>query len=499
MVRLSSNRHDRRKRSDFLKPNDLIRQPPVDLASEIELLRLCVKYGSAAIDSVCDLGLTSEHFSEVGYRDVFDALVSMRDSDHAITFVSLRSRLVELQFKSDFVVKIITELTMMDFGKLVDVEYYGRQLIGLSKLRDLAQVAAVTFDKANNREADFKELAVELESELSKIMFDDSDVRGDVTSDKVLEAVDRIGGPSRNGNQSVGLSSGLYMLDDMTNGFNPGDLVIIAARPSVGKTSLAMNFIEHCSIRGVDWGLFFSLEMSSDQILRRMVTSMAYVSSHRARSGMLRSVSGIDGIEDDWSSITRSVSDVMNGRFILDDRSMLSSGEIVSKCRRVQRSLDDKLRYVVVDFLSLVHEPSSGGSKNDGRNYELGYVSKMFKMCAKQLGVVFLVLCQLNRGFGEKEDERPTMKRLRDSGEIEQDADTIIMIHRPDYFEDKSGSKPEWKRKKDGDSVPKVRAGIAELIVEKNRNGPTGVVNVAWIGPYSRFENIVHGSGLYGR
>ena len=282
-----------------------------------------------------------------------------------------------------------------------------------------------------------------------------------------LDEIESIG--SRKG-QMTGVPTGFADLDDLTNGLPPGQMIVIAARPAMGKSTLALDFARAASIRNNLPSVIFSLEMGRNEIAMRLLSAEARVALHHMRSGSLK--------DDDWSRIASKMPEVTNAPLYIDDSPNLSMMEIRAKCRRLRQRND--LRLVVIDYLQLM---TGGGSKRaESRQQEVSEMSRNLKLLAKELEVPVIALSQLNRGPEQRTDKRPMVSDLRESGSIEQDADMVILLHREDAYEKES-----------------PRAGEADLIVAKHRNGPTSTITVAFQGHYSRFVDMGGGSGGDGR
>ncbi|RZF02965.1 replicative DNA helicase [Streptomyces albidoflavus] len=273
-----------------------------------------------------------------------------------------------------------------------------------------------------------------------------------------LDEIEAIG--SRSG-EMTGVPTGFTDFDSLTNGLHPGQMIVIAARPAMGKSTLALDFARSASIQHNLPGAFFSLEMGRNEIAMRLLSAEARVALHHMRSGNMN--------DDDWTRLARRMPDVSAAPLFIDDSPNLSMMEIRAKCRRLKQNND--LRYVVIDYLQLMQ---SGGSKRaESRQQEVSDMSRNLKLLAKELEIPVIALSQLNRGPEQRTDKKPMVSDLRESGSIEQDADMVILLHREDAYEKES-----------------VRAGEADLIVAKHRNGPTATVTVAFQGHYSRFVDM---------
>jgi len=277
----------------------------------------------------------------------------------------------------------------------------------------------------------------------------------------LVDALDRIDQLFQRDNPITGVATGYYEIDAMTSGLQPSDLVVIAGRPSMGKTALALNIAQHAAIKESLSVAIFSMEMPSEQLAMRMLSSLGRIDQHKIRTGKLA--------DDDWPRLTHAVSILSEVNMFIDDTPALSPGEIRARCRRLAR--EHGLGLIVVDYLQLMQVRGS----NENRATEISEISRSLKALAKELSVPVLALSQLNRSLEQRQDKRPVMSDLRESGAIEQDADVIMFIYRDEVYDEDSADK-----------------GIAEIIIAKQRNGPIGVRKLRFFGEYTLFENLAH-------
>ena len=275
---------------------------------------------------------------------------------------------------------------------------------------------------------------------------------------KVIQDVEK---RMENGSDVTGVATGFTDLDKMTSGLQPGDLVIIAGRPSMGKTSLALNMAENVAIDSKLPVAVFSMEMASSQLTTRLIGSVGKVDQHKMRTGQLD--------DDDWEKLTDSLGQLNDAPIHIDEGSALNSFEVRARARRLQRQAG-QLGLIVIDYIQLMSAP--GGRQGENRATEISEISRSLKALAKELNVPVVALSQLNRSLEQRPDKRPVMSDLRESGAIEQDADVILFIYRDEVYNPESADK-----------------GLAEIIVAKQRNGPIGRVKLAFLGQYTRFEN----------
>ncbi len=272
-------------------------------------------------------------------------------------------------------------------------------------------------------------------------------------------AVDEIEAAGHRGEGTIGVPTGFADLDRLTNGLHPGQMIVIAARPAIGKSTLGIDIVRSAAIKHHLASVVFSLEMSRNEIVMRLLAAEARVHLQKMRTGQMG--------EDDWQKIASTMGRISEAPLFIDDSPNMSLMEIRAKCRRLKQRHDLKL--VVIDYLQLM----SSGKRVESRQQEVSEFSRALKLLAKELEVPVVAISQLNRGPEQRNDKRPQMSDLRESGSIEQDADMVILLHREDAYEKES-----------------PRAGEADLIVAKHRNGPTDTITVAFQGHYSRFVDM---------
>ena len=332
-----------------------------------------------------------------------------------------------------------------------------------STLRQLITAANRIADAAFNPEGrKSSELLDEAEREVFQIAEGRPKTGGPVgTRDLLKNAVDRIDRLVASKSHITGTATGFDELDSMTSGLQVSDLVIVAARPSMGKTALSMNLVEHAlMLEGTGPVLVFSMEMPADSLMLRMLSSLGRINQGHMRNGDLS--------DEDWPRLTSTMSLLRDKPLFIDDTAALSPTEMRARARRVARE-HGTLSMIVVDYLQLMQVPGT----QENRTGEISEISRSLKALAKEMGCPVVALSQLNRSLEQRPNKRPVMSDLRESGAIEQDADLILFIYRDEVYNQDSADK-----------------GTAELIIGKQRNGPIGTVRLAWIGPLTKFENL---------
>lgn len=347
------------------------------------------------------------------------------------------------------------------------VEYYARIVADKAMLRALIRAGTEVVAKAYQAGPDVD--AVVDEAERTILEVGQSRVGGDLIPIKhaVHEVFEDIEARSREKSTLLGVSTGFYDLDHMLSGFNPSDLLILAARPAMGKTSLALNFVRNVAHLSKKPVLVYSLEMGYKQLVSRMLSSEAGVDSSRLRTGYIA--------ESDWGKLTTAIGTIAELPIYIEDASVVTVNDVRLKARRLKAEHGD-LGLVMIDYLQLM----SGGtqSKGDNRTAEMGAISRGLKQLARELNVPVIALSQLSRGVESRTDKRPMLSDLRESGSIEQDADIVMFIYRDEYYHPDSTKK-----------------AIAEVIVAKHRNGPVGKVELYFEASQTKFENMAKFGG----
>jgi replicative DNA helicase len=289
------------------------------------------------------------------------------------------------------------------------------------------------------------------------------DVRGDFARahELVIRGIERLTAAEESGTGLTGVATGFVDLDRIVGGLQPGNVIVVAARPSMGKTALALGIAEHVALAQERSVAIFSLEMSGDELIQRLLASTAIVDAGRIRAGRLA--------PEDWSRIGRAADRLSAARMFIDDSEGVSVGEMRSKTRRLKSR--DGLDLVIVDYIQLME--AADRRRDENRVQELSTISRGLKMLARDLGVPIICVSQLNRAPDARTDKRPMLSDLRESGAIEQDADLVLMIYRDDYYDENSEDR-----------------GIAEVNVAKNRHGPTEKVRLTFRGSYAKFDNL---------
>ncbi len=403
--------------------------------------------------------VTGEDFYSRQYGILFETMVELNDEGKPVDLVTLQDRLKEkdvppevssLEFVRDLITAVPTSANIKYYAGIVAEKATLRKLIRLNE------------EIANTCYAGKESLEVILEDTEKKI-FEVVQKRntGDFVPIRqvVMNAMERIERASKNKGAVTGIATGFADLDYRTAGMQPADLVLIAARPSMGKTAFVLNIAEHVAFKLNKTIAIFSLEMSKEQLVNRLFSLESKVDSQHIRTGQLS--------DQEWEKLIESAGVIGKSNLIIDDTPGISIAELRSKCRKYK--LEHDLSMIVIDYLQLM----SGSGRTDSRQQEISDISRSLKAIARELSVPVLALSQLSRAVEQRPDHRPMLSDLRESGAIEQDADVVMFIYRDEYYNHDT-----------------ERPGIAEIIIAKQRNGPIGTVELAWLPNYTKFANL---------
>ncbi len=437
------------------------RIPPQALEAERSLLGGLMLEGRHW-DEVADVASADDFYSN-RHQLIYRSMAELSKVDHAIDVITTSEHLGNLgQLETAGGLSYLGELAntcpgtgnLPAYAHIIHERAILRQLIHASN-----EILEMAYAPVGRTPAEVLDLA-------EKLIFDiaqkDGKQRAGFTPLKqtIAAAVDRLEELQRSPTDVTGVPTGFTDLDRQTSGLQPSDLVIIAGRPSMGKTSLAMNLVEHAAISTRKPVAVFSMEMPGHQLAMRMMASLGRVNAHKMRTGKL--------LNEDWNRLFSAINILSDSPIFIDDTAALSPLELRSRVRRLAREQGD-LGLIVVDYLQLMQ---SSGQVSENRTTEVSAITRALKILAKEMNVPLIVLSQLNRSLESRPNKRPLMSDLRESGSIEQDADLILFIYRDDQYN------PESKDK-----------GMAEVIIGKQRNGPTGTVRLAFLGEYTRFDN----------
>ena len=409
--------------------------------------------------------LDSRDFFRDAHRRIFDKMVALSERGNAIDFITLKeelSRAGELEeCGGPAYIAALTD----GVPRSANVGYYARIVKEKSTLRSLIHSANKILAEAYEGEQEPEELLDDAERAIFAIA--EGRIRTGFVPlrDLVQSSFATIERLQQSKGAVTGVPTGFHDLDEMTTGLHPGDLVVVAARPSMGKTSFVLNIAQHVGTHTPMTVGFFSLEMSKEQLFMRMLTSEARIDSHRFRSGYLN--------EKDYGRLSQSLGTLAEARVFIDDTASIGVLEMRAKARRLKA--EHGLDLLIIDYLQLMQ----GRGRFESRQAEVSAISRSLKGLAKELSCPIVALSQLSRAPEGRTDHRPQLSDLRESGAIEQDADIVFFIYRPEVY-NKDETRPEDE-------------GIAEIIIGKQRNGPIGAVKLSFLTQFTRFENYAPG------
>ncbi len=404
--------------------------------------------------------LCGDDFYSRQYGIIFDSVVELNDRGEVVDLITLQNKLKEKDLPPEVSsLEFVKELLSM-VPTSANVEYYAKIVADKSMLRRLIRVNEDIANKCYAGKDELEILLEDTEKQIFKLI--QSRNTGDYVPIRqvVLNAMDKIEQASKTSGTVTGIPTGFIDLDYKTAGMHPSDLILIAARPSMGKTAFVLNIAQHVAFKEKQTVAIFSLEMSKEQLVNRLFSLESRVDAQKLRTGAL--------LDEDWERLIESAGVIGESNLIIDDTPGISISELRSKCRKYK--LEHNLSMIIIDYLQLM---SGSGRGSESRQQEISDISRSLKSVARELQVPVLALSQLSRAVEQRPDHKPMLSDLRESGAIEQDADVVMFIYRDEYY--------------NADSEKK---GTAEIIIAKQRNGPIGSVDLAWLSQYTKFANI---------
>lgn len=440
------------------------RIPPHDVEAEIAVL------GSMLLDPEAAGRVVSmlrpDHFYRGPHADVYRVLTELYDANRAIDVVLLREELQRRGLLEKVGGTSFLSRVMASVPTAANAEHYAKIVKDAGTRRAIIHAANEIESEAFEGAREVGELVDYAESKLFELDHRGGEGEAVHIRDVLQETFQRIDALQGQEGRLTGVPSGFYDLDDMTSGLQKGELIVVAGRPSMGKTTFCLNLAEHAAVAESFPVAIFSLEMSKQSLVQNLLCSRARVDAHKLRRGFLA--------DEDWGRISQALGKLSEAKIFIDDTPGLSPLLLRAKARRLKAQHDIAL--VVIDYLQLMEVPHMSRGGDASRQAEISYISRSIKGLARELEIPIIALSQLNRGVDSREDHRPRMSDLRESGAIEQDADVVMFLYRPEYYEMDPDRKAEL-------------AGQAECIVGKQRNGPTGTVNLTFLAQYMRFES----------
>jgi len=412
--------------------------------------------------------LPADSFYHEAHRLIYSAMLALNDRNQPIDIITLHDELQRngklgdvggSQYLSELNLRTPTAANVEHHARIIFEKALKRRLISAAMeiIGNCYSDATDAFEEVDHAEKKIFEIAESRSqrgySSMKRLAFE------------TVELLESISARHAEGGGVIGVPTGLIELDKVTGGFQRSDMIILAARPSMGKTALAMTMARNAAIDYKKSVAFFSLEMSAQQLVMRLISAEARVDAHRLRTGDLK--------EDHWQRIVSTIHRLADAPLYIDDTPAMGIMELRARARLMKR--EHNIEMIVVDYLQLMHAP-----KAESREREISMISRGLKQLAKELDIPIIALSQLNRSVESRGDKRPMLSDLRESGSIEQDADVVMFVHRPEYYGiavDEDGHPTE---------------GVAEVIIGKQRNGPTGTVKSAFVREYARFENLAY-------
>lgn len=405
--------------------------------------------------------ITEEDFYNRQYGILFATMVEMDDAGSAVDLVTLQNKLKEkdvppevssLEFVRELVTAVPTSANIKYYANIVAEKATLRRLIRLNE-----EIANICYAGKESLEYILEDTEKRVFQLVQKRTTDDFVPVRQI----VMNAMDKIETAAKNKGSVTGIPTGFIDLDYRTAGMQPSDLILVAARPSMGKTAFELNLAQYMAFKKNMTVALFSLEMSKEQLVNRMFSLESNVDAQKLRTGQLN--------DQEWERLIESAGTIGKSKLIIDDTPGISIAELRSKCRKYK--LEHDLSIIMIDYLQLM----SGSGRTESRQQEISDISRSLKALARELNVPVVALSQLSRAVEQRPDHRPMLSDLRESGAIEQDADVVMFLYRDDYYNHDSPEK-----------------GVSEVIIAKQRNGPIGTVKLAWLPEYTKFANLEH-------
>ncbi|WNQ11482.1 replicative DNA helicase [Paenibacillus aurantius] len=435
----------------------LERVPPQNTEAELAVLGAILLDSEALVTAM--ERVSSDDFYREAHRHIYESMIELAEANEPVDLITLTAKLQDKQLlESVGGVSFLSELANA-VPTAANIDYYAQIVEEKSMLRRLIRAATTIVSNGYASAEDVGGLLSEAEQRILEISNRRSGSGFVAIRDVLMEVFERVEFLFQNKGGATGVASGFRDLDKMTSGFQRSDLIIVAARPSVGKTAFALNIAQNVGVRERETVAIFSLEMGASQLVQRMICAEANVDAGRLRTGFLEG--------DDWEKLTMAIGSLSEANIYIDDSPSVTVADIRAKCRRLKK--EKGLGMILIDYLQLIH----GRGKGDNRQQEVSEISRTLKQIARELEVPVIALSQLSRGVEQRQDKRPMMSDLRESGSIEQDADIVAFLYRDDYYDKESEKK-----------------NIIEIIIAKQRNGPVGTVELAFLKNYNKFVNL---------
>ncbi|WP_017815426.1 MULTISPECIES: replicative DNA helicase [Paenibacillus] len=433
------------------------RVPPQNLEAEQAVLGAILLQAEALI-SVMER-VDTEDFYDKTHQLIYEAMVHLGEENQPIDLITLTSLLQDRSQLEDIGgVSYLAKLANA-VPTAANVDYYAQIIEEKSMLRRLIRTATQIVSEGYTGGEDVGSMLGDAERKILEISNRRTGSGFIAIRDVLMEVFEKMETLSENKGNTTGIPTGFIDLDKMTAGFQRSDLIIVAARPSVGKTAFALNIAQNVAVRAKETVAIFSLEMSAAQLVQRMICAEANLDANAMRTGEFK--------EEDWMKLTMGIASLSEAEIYIDDTPGITVSEIRAKCRRLKK--EKGLGMIVIDYLQLI---SGRGKAGENRQQEVSEISRTLKQIARELHVPVIALSQLSRGVEQRQDKRPMMSDLRESGSIEQDADIVSFLYRDDYYNQETEKK-----------------NIIEIIIAKQRNGPVGTVELVFLKNFNKFVN----------
>jgi len=440
--------------------NDLLldKTPPQNIEAEQAVLGAIFLEPESLI--VASEKLIPEDFYRVSHQKIFSAMLKLHNEGKAVDVLTVSEELrASKQLENAGGISYLTELAG-SVPTAANIEYYATIVEEKSLLRRLIRTATNIAQEGYNREDEVESLLVEAEKQILEVANRKNAGSFQSIKDVLVRTYDHIEMLNTRKGEITGVPTGFIELDRMTAGFQKNDLIIVAARPSVGKTAFALNIAQNVATKTDETVAIFSLEMGAEQLVMRMLCAEGNIDSQNLRTGSLT--------DEDWKKLTMAMGSLSNANIFIDDTPGIKITDIRSKCRRLKQ--EHGLGLVIIDYLQLIQ---GSGRSSENRQQEVSEISRSLKALAREMEVPVIALSQLSRGVEQRQDKRPMMSDIRESGSIEQDADIVAFLYREDYYDKETENK-----------------NIIEIIIAKQRNGPTGTIQLAFAKEYNKFVNL---------
>jgi len=453
------------------------RVPPNNLEAEQSTLG-SMMLESSALEKGMEI-LKAEDFYRPAHQEIFDALLSLAERDEPADLITLQEELrkrgkLEDCGGTEYLMALVDTVPTA-----ANVEYYARIVEQKSILRKLISAGTQIIGLAQNQDEDVDSITDQAE----RIIFGVAQRRIGEFFRPITPLLDQtwewIEKRYHDKGEASGVPTGFDKLDHMTSGLQPSDFVIIAARPSMGKTALALNMALHAAVKAHQTVAIFSIEMSAEQLVQRMVCMEAMANAHRLRTGYFQ--------DEEWDVIAKATGRLYGAPIFIDDTTDISYLGMRAKCRRLKA--EHGLGLVMVDYLQLMQSHR----RVDNRNQEISEIARGLKSLAREMRVPVIALSQLSRAVEKREDKRPMLSDLRESGSIEAEADLVMMLYRPEYYVIKEVDDTEAVRGSGSGADDQRHTEVTEILIAKHRNGPTGSVKIGFIRDFASFVNLYEG------